>query len=76
MGETTVEPDRSSVGLGGVPETLLWTLHNRTHEAMRPDAMLRDSEAVRLYQAIDYDCTRSFGKPDGSHALRSRMFDS
>lgn len=71
----TIQQDRSPVGLGGVPETLLWTLHNRAHEAMRPDATLKDPEAVRLYRAIDYDYTRSFGKPDGSHALRSRMFD-
>ena len=61
--------------LTGVPETLLWTLHNRAQEAMRPDALLRDPDAVRLYRAIDYDYARSFGKPDGSHALRSLMFD-
>ena len=66
----------AAVRLSGVPETLLWTLHNRAQEAMRPDALLRDPEAVRLYRAIDYDYARSFGKPDGSHALRSRMFDA
>lgn len=66
----------AAVRLSGVPETLLWTLHNRAQEAMRPDALLRDPEAVRLYRAIDYDYVRSFGKPDGSHALRSRMFDA
>jgi len=65
-----------AVRLSGVPETLLWTLHNRAQEAMRPDALLRDPDAIRLYRAIDYDYTRSFGKPDGSHALRSLMFDT
>lgn len=69
------DPASSALALGGVPETLLWTLHNRAQEAMRPDALLRDPDAVRLYQSIDYDYARSFGKPDGSHALRSRMFD-
>jgi O-methyltransferase involved in polyketide biosynthesis len=42
---------------------------------MRPDGVLRDPDAVRIYRAIDYDYVRSFGSPDGSHALRSRLFD-
>lgn len=61
--------------LGGVPETMLWTLHNRATEAMRPDAWLKDEHAVRIYRAIDYDYQRSFGKADGSHAVRSLVFD-
>jgi len=61
--------------LGGVPETMLWTLHNRAKEAERPDGILRDPEAVRIYRSIDYDFERSFGKPDGSHAMRSAVFD-
>lgn len=64
-----------SLNLTGVPETMLWTLHNRASEAARPDAVLRDAEAVRVYRAIDYDFERSFGPPDGSHALRSLVFD-
>ena len=63
------------VALGGVPETMLWTLHNRASEAARPDAFLRDDDAVRIYRSIPYDYRRSFGKPDGSHAARSRIFD-
>ena len=63
------------VNLTGVPETMLWTLHNRAAEARRPDGFLRDPDCVRIYDAIDYDYTRSFGKPDTSHPLRSRMFD-
>lgn len=64
-----------SVDLGGIPETMLWTLHNRASEAARPDAILRDEAAVRIYRSIPYDYERSFGKPDGSHAARSRIFD-
>ena len=64
------------VSLAGVPETMLWTLHNRASEAQRDDARLSDPEAVRIYQSIDYDFERSFGRPDGSHAERSRVFDA
>lgn len=65
----------ASVELTGVPETMLWTLHNRASEAMRPDAFLSDPEAVRIYSSIGYDYVRSFGRPDESHAMRSRLFD-
>ena len=65
----------SSAPLSGVPETMLWTLHNRASEALRPDAWLKDEHAVRIYRSIDYDYARSFGKPDGSHAIRSLVFD-
>ncbi|NVB78811.1 MAG: class I SAM-dependent methyltransferase [Kofleriaceae bacterium] len=54
---------------------MLWTLHNRASEAKRPDAFLVDPEAVRIYEAIPYDYMRKFGKPDGTHALRSRIYD-
>lgn len=64
-----------AVNLTGVPETMLWTLHNRAHEAKRPDSYLPDPECVRIYESIDYDYERSFGKPDGSHPMRSRIFD-
>jgi O-methyltransferase involved in polyketide biosynthesis len=63
------------VDLGGIPETMLWTLHNRAHEAKRPDARLKDPEAVRIYDSIAYDYERSFGRPDGSHPMRSVLFD-
>jgi hypothetical protein len=32
-------PERLEVELGGVPETLLWTLYHRAVEARRPDAV-------------------------------------
>ncbi|MEM9066915.1 MAG: class I SAM-dependent methyltransferase [Myxococcota bacterium] len=66
---------RTEVALDGVPETMLWTLHNRASEAKRPDRLLDDPAAVAIYDAIDYDYERSFGPPDGSHAIRSLVFD-
>ncbi|MBX3263279.1 MAG: class I SAM-dependent methyltransferase [Labilithrix sp.] len=61
--------------LTGVPETMLWTLHNRASEAKRPDAFLIDPDCVRIYDAIAYDYRRTFGRPDDSHPMRSRIFD-
>jgi O-methyltransferase involved in polyketide biosynthesis len=63
------------MNLTGVPETMLWTLHNRANEAKRPDAFLKDPECVRIYDSLAYDYERNFGKPDGSHPMRSRIFD-
>jgi len=70
MSDTTV------VDLSGVAETSLWTLYNRACEATRRDSLLRDPECVRIYNSIDYDFEGSFGRPDGSHALRSAIFDA
>jgi O-methyltransferase involved in polyketide biosynthesis len=42
------------VELGGVPETLLWTLYHRSIDARRPDAILADPRAVALVGEIDY----------------------
>ncbi|WP_342310536.1 class I SAM-dependent methyltransferase [Burkholderia pyrrocinia] len=61
--------------LTGVPQTMLWTLHNRATEALRPDGWLLDPDAIRLYRSIHYDYDRYFGRPDASHATRSAMFD-
>ncbi len=61
--------------LTGVPETMLWTLHNRASEMLRSDAVLRDEKALEIYHSLDYDYERSFGVPDGSHAMRSLLFD-
>jgi O-methyltransferase involved in polyketide biosynthesis len=63
------------VNLTGVPETMLWTLHNRAGEARRTDAFLVDPDCVRIYESIVYDYERSFGKPNGTHPMRSRIFD-
>ncbi|MBX3226973.1 MAG: class I SAM-dependent methyltransferase [Labilithrix sp.] len=66
---------KETVNLTGVPETMLFTLHNRASEARRPDGFLRDPDCVRVYESITYDFERNFGKPDGSHPMRSRIFD-
>eukprot|EP00535_Pseudo-nitzschia_heimii_P000143 CAMPEP_0197182318 /NCGR_PEP_ID=MMETSP1423-20130617/6318_1 /TAXON_ID=476441 /ORGANISM="Pseudo-nitzschia heimii, Strain UNC1101" /LENGTH=315 /DNA_ID=CAMNT_0042632727 /DNA_START=93 /DNA_END=1040 /DNA_ORIENTATION=- len=64
------------VGLSGVPETMLWTLHNRCSVASDPDrTWFVDDKAVGVYNAIDYDYERSFGTADSSHAIRSWVFD-
>lgn len=65
----------TNCNLTGVPETMLWTLHNRASEAMRPDGWLRDPDSVRIYKSLRYDYRRSFGRPDASHAVRSLVFD-
>ena len=66
----TIKPN-----LDGVPETMLWTLHNRVSEAIRPDGILFDPDAVRIYESLDYDFVQRFGKADGSHALRAVVCD-
>lgn len=48
--------------LDGVSATTRWTLRNRVVEARRPDAVIDEPWAVRLYEAIYYDCDR-FGPP-------------
>jgi O-methyltransferase involved in polyketide biosynthesis len=53
------------VQLGGVPETLLWTLYHRSIEARRPDAVLTDPKAVALIDAIDYPFAERFGSGEG-----------
>lgn len=61
--------------LTDVPETMLWTLHNRASEAKRSDGILHDPDSVRIYDSLDYDYERSFGAAEPSHALRSLLFD-
>ncbi len=60
--ESTVQiaPD-----LSGVPNTMLWALHNRATEAARRDGVLDDPGSVRIYQSLDYDFDRNFGIPSG-----------
>ncbi|MFD0363392.1 class I SAM-dependent methyltransferase [Nocardia sp. GCM10030253] len=66
----------TNVDLDGVPETMLWTLYNRASEAKRADGILRDPDCVRIFDALDYDYQHAFGAPDGTHAVRSRAFDT
>lgn len=65
----------TTIDLTGVPETMLWTLHNRASEARRPDTFLPDPDCVRIYESIAYEYEKHFGKPDASHPMRSRTFD-
>jgi O-methyltransferase involved in polyketide biosynthesis len=68
-----------TVQLGGVPETLLWTLYHRAIEARRPDGILDDPRAVALVDAIEYPFAERFGTRDGPlsqwQALRVKTFD-
>jgi len=63
------------VELTAVPETMLWTLHNRASEAARPDGVLRDPTCLEIYRSLPYDYERSFGRAEPSHAVRSVIFD-
>jgi O-methyltransferase involved in polyketide biosynthesis len=66
---------KETVRLTGVPETLLWPLHNRAAFAARPDGLLRDPRAVELRRSIDYPFEERFGRPSEAHALRALRFD-
>lgn len=68
-------PKNVSVSLQDVPETMLWTVHNRASEAIRPDGIIDDPKCLEIYQALDYDYEKSFGKADSSHGVRSWLFD-
>lgn len=68
--------ERVDPRLSGVPETLLWTLWQRTLEARRPDALLADPLAVELVDRIDYPFAERFGQGFGQlQALRTKCFD-
>ncbi|MBG0809051.1 class I SAM-dependent methyltransferase [Methylosinus sp. H3A] len=68
--------DKIEPNLTGVPETMLWTLHNRAGEALRADGLLHDQKLVEIYRALDYDYEASFGKAQPSHASRAVVFDT
>lgn len=63
--------------LGDVQETLLIPLYFRARETARPDAIVRDPEAVRIVNDIDYD----FGRFEAAWVvgldciIRSEIFD-
>ena len=71
----TMTPSKIEFTLTDVPETMLWTLHNRAAEAMRTDGVIDDAKAIEIYRSIDYDYEGSFGVADCSHAIRSLVFD-
>ncbi len=67
--------ERFRPALEGVPETMLWTLHDRVHEATRRGGQLHDPEAVRIYRSIDHDFRRFGLGGGGVIGLRSAAFD-
>ena len=69
------EKIRIKPALTDVPETMLWTLHNRATEAQRTDSIINDPKAIEIFHAIDYDYRASFGHPNPVHAKRSCVFD-
>ncbi len=66
---------RIAPGLAGVPETMLWSLHNRACEARRDDPVLVDPHSVTIHAAMQYDFARHFGEPGGSLAVRAAAID-
>jgi O-methyltransferase involved in polyketide biosynthesis len=61
--------------LAGVPNTMLWALHNRATEATRSDRILDDPGCLRIHRSIDYDFDRNFGIPSGLLAARAAKID-
>jgi len=64
-----------TVDLDGVPETMLWPLWNRAHEARRSDRLIEDAWSIDLTDRLDYDFAASFGRPNRSHGIRARVGD-
>lgn len=65
---------RIELGLTGVPETLLWPLYFRAHEARKDDDFLVDPLGVSIVDRIAYDFGK-FGRPNAAHAVRARVGD-
>jgi len=61
--------------LAGVPETMLWALHNRAAEARRADGAIVDPACLHIHGSIDYDFGARFGDPSGSLAVRAAAID-
>jgi O-methyltransferase involved in polyketide biosynthesis len=61
--------------LDGVSATTLWTLRNRATEAKRPDGVISDPWAIRLFGSISYDYGK-FGRHSQTHVLRALAFDN
>ncbi len=47
--------EKVSQSLDGVSQTLLMTLYVRARESQRPDAMLKDEQAIRMVEQLDCD---------------------
>lgn len=71
----SVQADIFSPELSGVPETMLWTLHDRASETLRADRVLDDPRCLALYRMIDYDFTGKFGAPSRFASIRAAETD-
>ncbi len=67
----------SNLRLGDVAETLLIPLYNRAQETERPDALVRDEQAVALVKQLNYDFRKIKLRDHDKTAiiLRMREFD-
>lgn len=64
-----------AISLGTVQETLLIPLYGRAQDAGRPGSILRDTRAVELVAAIDYDFAKFRGPSLAGSVLRASIFD-
>ena len=69
--------NQTNVQLSGVAETLLIPLYFRAQETQRPDALVKDEQAVALVKQLDYDFSRIKLRKHDEVAiiLRLREFD-
>lgn len=69
--------DREQVTLTGAPETMLATLYGRALDSRSPNSILRDAEADKALQRIDYDFSRTGikGTTAAGVALRAKQLD-
>jgi hypothetical protein len=64
------EGERIKPTLMGVPETMLWPLHNRAY-ASRRGLLIQDPLSEHIHALIDFDYERHFGRAELSHAIRA-----
>ena len=71
-------PEKISQTLDGVSKTLLMTLYARARESQRPDAMIKDDQAVAMVNQIECDFSRLRMQRHDEIAviMRMRKFDS
>ncbi|MFJ4142896.1 class I SAM-dependent methyltransferase [Pseudomonas sp. NPDC089734] len=72
---SAVDTQRLAPNLSGVPETMLMTVWNRAAFSQGPDPLLDDPVLLSLLDRIDYDFHSHFGRPNSTHAIRSRYAD-
>jgi O-methyltransferase involved in polyketide biosynthesis len=69
--------ERTLKKISGVSETMLITLYARALESQRPDALIRDDNAVAIVKEVDFDWERLrlHGHDQVAVILREREFD-